>query len=514
MVRSLRSIIRFIPTLLLGLVLGSPLRAQLDPRLQGTTTDFLDLFQQSSQAKVKPEILTIFDFSGSMQALMFHPQFVNSDTDDTGDTNVINFTWHPAVTSVPGQNTYTITAKAHGCTAVYTTYVVTVNSNGSVGINTGTSCAPTSTYTITATAAGNSSTKATGTITVGGNFTSGTNTTSSNYQIVTATGSTTNPIRVSPAGPYASGQLLTLTANLATTRSNHAINWTSTGGIGGTVTTGASNPYLSTWTWTVPIVTPFQISNISTATTTFTAGTAVTFNASLLQHNGSDTVINWSDGKGNTGVGTSWSWTVPAYDPGVSAQPAYVSAAFGADGNNSTAFSGATCTQLIKPDGSVVTETDAGNAANPTGMTFNGIFSTAAANKADVRNWVRAASHARFVYTDTTNGNTVRTVDIPLPWKIMDRNSTGNPLSSKTVLDSVVKTSANGTTTTYGSQQNVEFDLMYSLDNGSNVLDGDNTTQTSSSLSLPTIKTAYLTWLFTQRYQGSSSTSAYWRINS
>ena len=52
-----------------------PARAQLDPRLQTTKTDFLDLFQQSASLVVKPEMLTLFDFSGSMHAVYWDARY-------------------------------------------------------------------------------------------------------------------------------------------------------------------------------------------------------------------------------------------------------------------------------------------------------------------------------------------------------------------------------------------------------------------------------------------------------
>ncbi|HJW43720.1 MAG TPA: hypothetical protein VJ463_04665 [Geothrix sp.] len=65
---------------LLGL-LSAPLFGQLDPRLQKGKTDFLDLYQKTS-TELKPEIVTVFDFSGSMNRLMFHPLFPNNWADE------------------------------------------------------------------------------------------------------------------------------------------------------------------------------------------------------------------------------------------------------------------------------------------------------------------------------------------------------------------------------------------------------------------------------------------------
>jgi hypothetical protein len=506
MARLLNQLTTSIPALILCFMFGQPLRAQLDPKLQGSTTDFLDLFQQSSQAKVKPEILTIFDFSGSMTALMFHPQYVNTDSSDSGSTCSMDFTLHPGTTGTPGNNTYTITATAHGCPSVKTTYTVTVNGTGASSGNTGPGCTPSSVYTITAKAAGSSSTYDSVNITVGGYASTQSNYTTTSYKITTSTGSTTNPITMVPSsGPYAAGSTIAFTAYLTTTKSNHNIIWSGTDGSGPTTitTTSSSSPYKSNWNWVVPSINPFQISNITTGTTTFAAGSNVTFNASLLQHHGSDTEIDWSDGNGWTATGTSVTWPVPAFDNGIPGTDPYVSATL-------SGLSGAACTQLVKPDGSVVTKDDAGSAANPTGYTFHGIGATATDNQGDVRNWIRAASHARFTYTDTSNSNTVRTVDVPIPWKITDRNSSGSPLSSKTIYDRISKIATDGTKTDYGSGLNIEYDLMYTLANGDEVLSGSSSVETTSTLSLTSYKNAYLTWLFKQRYQGSSATSAYY----
>lgn len=83
----------------LGLLLGialvhGPLQAQLDPRLQSSKTDFLDLFQQSSSlTKMKPELLTLLDFTGSMSAFMFSPGYPNTDVNDSqGSDRGITFT--------------------------------------------------------------------------------------------------------------------------------------------------------------------------------------------------------------------------------------------------------------------------------------------------------------------------------------------------------------------------------------------------------------------------------------
>ncbi|MBS1784905.1 MAG: hypothetical protein JST24_05710, partial [Acidobacteria bacterium] len=66
--------------------LALPAMAQLDPRLQVTKTDFLDLYQQTNASTLKPEVVTLFDFSGSTQALMYSPLFDNQDSGDNDPT--------------------------------------------------------------------------------------------------------------------------------------------------------------------------------------------------------------------------------------------------------------------------------------------------------------------------------------------------------------------------------------------------------------------------------------------
>jgi hypothetical protein len=113
MVSILRIITSLIPNLLLGFLLCAPLHAQLDPRLQGSSTDFLDLYQQGN-VNVKPEIATIFDFSGSMQSLMYHPCYYNHYLDDNGDTTGISF----QLTGLPGS--FVVTATVGPSTWGYT----------------------------------------------------------------------------------------------------------------------------------------------------------------------------------------------------------------------------------------------------------------------------------------------------------------------------------------------------------------------------------------------------------
>lgn len=72
-------------------LVAAPLAAQLDTRLQAGKTDFLDLYQKTS-TELKPEIVTVFDFSGSMNRLMFHPLFPNNWDDEDRTSTASTYT--------------------------------------------------------------------------------------------------------------------------------------------------------------------------------------------------------------------------------------------------------------------------------------------------------------------------------------------------------------------------------------------------------------------------------------
>ena len=510
--------IRFRLTLTaLLMALALPVLAQLDPKLQGSKTDFLNLYQQSTNTKVKPEVLTIFDFSGSMRALMFHPLFKNTDIGDNDPYRYMSFRLYPAVVAVPGVNTYTIRAQSRGCSSTYATYVVTVNSTGAVGTSSlGPNCSTSSVYSIRVRSLGGSGSQkanVTATATVGAGITGQTNTNGttysngSSYIITQANGTTTtNPITISPS-VISAGSPLVLTAYLKTTRGTHDLEWSTDGGsswsTGTTTTVTSGQLYRSSFTFNVPGVTAYTITNITTGTTTFTAGNNVTFNASLTQR-GSDSVIQWTDGAGHNGTGTSWSWRVPAYDPGVSAADAYVAATLNPTGSalsdatylTSTLTNGA----LVKPDGTLVAAADA--AAASTGSGLHG----ASYGDTDVRNWVRAASHVRFV---ASVGSDSRSIDIPIPWKIMSKDSTGNPLSSLTVFDRQTKIAADGTVTNYGSGTQIDMDSTWKTENGENVWDGDSSPETTTTLNTVAYKPAYVSWLFNGKHTTGTYTGKY-----
>jgi hypothetical protein len=419
---SLRNVLRTILAAgLLFLAAGAPLRAQIDPKLQGAPTNFLDLYQQSSAAKVKPEIMTVFDFSGSMQDIMFHPEYVNEDPSDNGSSYSMSFTLHNASA---GTNIYTVTATSVQDSRVYASVRLTVSSTGVV-----TTSNYVNPYPYTSQPCGHSS----------------------NYVYTSCTGITVTGT---------SGTL-----NLATTiyvynsyrygtrSANDGVRWTITPSAGSFGTPSTSDPQ------------------------------------TLARTNGQHNYTS------------STTFTVPSYNPG---SPAYVSAYF--VNSWGSAVSTYACTQLVKPNGSVVTDSDAAGAANPAGQTFYGI--SGGAN--DVRNWVRAASHARFVYND---GGTTRTVDIPIPWKITDASvdSSQNPLPSQTVLDQVTSVSSAGISTTYGSGLPIEMDLNYTFNSGNYVLNGGSGSNvTSTDLVLVNYKTAYLSWVFTGKYQSTDPAAYYY----
>lgn len=58
--------------LLAALAFHQPARAQMDPRLQTSKTDLLDVYKVNS---APPELLTVFDFSGSMHAVYWDPRY-------------------------------------------------------------------------------------------------------------------------------------------------------------------------------------------------------------------------------------------------------------------------------------------------------------------------------------------------------------------------------------------------------------------------------------------------------
>ncbi len=404
-------------------LLALPLRAQLDPRLQVTSTDFLDLYQQSSVAKVKPEMMTLFDFSGSMIALMFHPAYRNIDIADTyfpGDTISFQLNAGQAASQV-----YKIRATTLMDPQVYTEMTVTVGASGTPVVNSG------------------------------ANMTDSHGSGSSRRALWTSISNMT----ITPSGSISNGTTYTFSAKVTLACNTSTSSSTPSKPLSDYVAKSGSLPLNGGINWTVSGY-PGSASGTTTATVSGTSATSWTSPAQTFQ---------WI---AVTGTAT----------------PSSVSASF-------STFN-ATCTQLVKPNGTVVTAGDAASANNT--LSDGTILYGGSAGASDVRNWVRAASHARFTYND---GGVTRTVDVPLPWKVLDLTSNGSPLSSATVSDAVQTiTNPDGTTTSWGSGQNIEVDQAYKVTGGSVILSGPSSTQTSTTLNHVGYHIPYLTFLFTGKY--------------
>ncbi|MBK8794214.1 MAG: hypothetical protein IPN59_14140 [Holophaga sp.] len=618
----------------LGLMLGfaafQQLHAQLDTRLQSSKTDFMNLYQQSASLKAKPEILTVFDYSGSMSSLMFHPLYRNDDKDDTDGYRNMRFDLTYGATSpvVAPNNRYRIRAQAGNCTTAFAEYQVTVTSTGATGValTNPASCPVTTavtyntapTYTIQATAAGHGSAWAwvkfaptssglnpSYSLTTNGH--SGTQTNTLGSFTITHQNKSQSPAPViemsSTSG--ATGTTITLTTYLTHPLppvqepplvDNTGINWSisNTGNLG---TNPAGSLGSSTWsqvsvglyksvtTFVIPPYTPWtqpaggdptQLRPITVSPgTPFASGATLSFNTYFIQRGttGAYDRINWSvvgvdtanqscvsipatSPTNNTGNTTSYqasksvTWKIPAYqDPatcstGGVATGSYVTITLEASkdtsydsgityvgtlkGNTlstSTARSNGGSTSmgwLIKPDGTQVTQTDADNRSATSGL--RGDVISPGSN--DVRNWIRAASHVRFKYRVSSTPLVYRTIDIPIPWAITNRDSTGNPLSSQTVLDSQIKKGidSNGLpiSTTYGSGLQMELDQNYKVEGtarGTFTSDGytasnqnpggsalSTTVKTTAWLYSTVYKPSYVSWLFNGKYQSSDAT--------
>ncbi len=171
------------------------------------------------------------------------------------------------------------------------------------------------------------------------------------------------------------------------------------------------------------------------------------------------------------------SLTVSKYDPANPGNPQ--------NGNLTVTFLG-----LVRPDGSLVTQANV-NTTVSAGLPGD----TASPRAKDIRNWIRAASHARFKATDPDNGK-VRTIDIPLCWTVLSAASTGYPLSPKTVQDQPVQA---GTTHT-----GLAFTIDTNYQNtGSNAITGS---ATSANVQIIGYHGNYVGWLF----MGKDSTGAYY----
>ncbi|MCL1909094.1 MAG: PilC/PilY family type IV pilus protein [Holophagaceae bacterium] len=191
---------------------------------------------------------------------------------------------------------------------------------------------------------------------------------------------------------------------------------------------------------------------------------------------------------------------------------------------------------LVKPDGSIVTATDADACAGLNSYNgaiivrpssagrYTGTFTSSSSTPRDVRHWLMAASHARYKVTAAQSAVSYalgRTIDLPIPWKIMGFNSTGNPLSSKTIKDLQIKKELNDkgepVDVEYGSRLDLEYDLTYKYSSSATAVYsssfGENATVASSSDRFYRVtfgsfylKSPYIHWLFCGRWQSTTAT--------
>ena len=570
--RNLRATsLRSLRVLAWGLLAASSAMAQLDPRLQSSNTDFLDLYQQSSSLRPKPEIVSVFDFSRSMASLMYHPLYPNNDLNDADDYRYMRFNLNGASLGTPPNNRYQLYARSGNDINAYVSAILTISPDGTGAIapeyNPASCrdyyggnglCTAAPTMTFQAYAWGNGAAWATAVFSpIAG---------SSNYTATTTNNGTqgspsyTVSMALSPSsGPYAPNSLVTLTATLThafaegedlshknfswgyTTPS--AINsgpvWSEvSSGVYQSVMTIRTPNYPQDKTQLAPMEARIGGSGAwSASLSNIPAGSTVNLRSYFLaQGTGSwNNLIQWvqliaystsnvcalptpnpvnstATTNPEAGGNTTVSLVLPAYctnpptgatDPSVTAS---LDVSVGSSFNSATGYAtsvgftypGTLNGTLRKPDGTAVTMVDAAAASGSLVGTSSGVL--------DVRNWLRAASHVRFA-----KGN--RTIDLPIPWKVMDRGSSGVPLSSKTLLDRQIKTVA-GVSTTYGSGQQVELDTCYTIGSGQNaVFTYDTNGSSAYSLSMVYLYTvlyrpAYIAWLFNGKYQSSDATKA------
>ena len=527
MIQSTRQLARQLLGFWLLLLLAAPVHAQLDPRLRAGLTDFLDMYQQSASVKSKPEIVTLFDNSGSMATMMFHPLYQNLDATDVDDYRRMSFQLHQAVPGTMGNNTYKViaTTTSGKCTAT-STYVVTVGASGVAKVTTSTNpgCpkvtggdgpAPTA-PTITASAFNAKATATFNCTPQSPSASSGSDKTKYNISTTCNAGAQPNPntglddtyeitsVTVNPSyGPYAAGTTVTLTAYMthnlrifetAGEPASHALITWAGGVTAGATTLVSAGKYVSTATWTVPTYkfstkapsagTPNELWAI-TGKGTLSAGNTLTLNTYFkTQLAAADNLITWSvTGSNNcstlvaTPQGTSGATTTANTTSGGNATwviPAYC-ATPNQNGTNAyvtatlDASAGANYIANIAYVGPLTSnllikpDGTLVTAADAKNVSASAGLYGVAALDSDVRNWIRAASHVRF------SVNNKRTIDIPIPWSITDGSSTGSPLSSQTTYDQQLKvgvgTDGAVTTTTYGSGINMEMDSSYRVEN-------------------------------------------------
>ena len=572
-------------SVLLGLLLFLPLQAQLDPRLQSSVTDFLDMYQQSSSVQAKPEILTLFDFSRSMASLMFHPLYQNNDLGDADDYRYMGFTVTQSGGGTASNNTYYIYATDATCTSAqsYVKFVVASNNTVTTTYSTGSSaaCATASTassYTIKAAATGASGAYATVTASP---VSATTNDTAYNLTIGSSTGTIAGtggwssydvaPITVTVAGVnytsgtisnIAHGTVVTFTTTLSHTMGegepsgDDSITWSTSTSSG---LTGTSPTFTATSTWTVPtfVTTAANPTWLEPIVVSGTIAGGSPISMTCYYHTlGQSTTIKWTESGSNnctatspiaaisptsttastTGPGPAVTWTIPAYCGTPSGTTAatitgYLDPRAGVSPVPGITYLTSTLTfvGLVKPNGTLVTATDAagpyssGPPWTPVGSSANLDGTSFGAN--DARNWLRVASHARFSYAIAKNGLPygsckafTRTIDIPLPWKIVDPAATiANPLASLRTTDSVTTKGV-----AYGSGNSIEMDGCYAIEggtgamfytassdniNGSGVTSSPATTAQCTTCILYDVvyRPAYISWLFNGQYQNSSA---------
>ena len=567
-----QSLFRFALALALGLLAAMPARAQLDPKLQSGSTDFLDLFQQSSSKSPKPEIVSVFDFSTSMKSLMFHPLYQNTDLADADIYREMVFTLTPGTATIPANNGYWVQASADGASS---SCGFTINSDSSATFHRGTNdpactwvgrganglggCGGGSDYsvvnntppTLGVVATGHAGSSSINLIPVSNSSTYGAN----NHTSYTAGGAYSNTssmsgISVSPAGPWTPGTTVTLTVTvkyvLAEGEASYTpyvswsgadqVSWTDLGSgsyrsqatviIPDFVATSTTVTHSPNSEYDYVQLAPIMVALSSSPNTpildggTIPAGAMLIFKTYfLIQGGAGHTSITWMSGADGGNVCNSYIFSgytdagktlssatsisdvpLPVYctNGGAGGADARVDVAF-ADRPNvliaTTAWGGQA---LRKPDGSAVTAADASTCTRWGGA--NDVFS-----------WIMAASHVRVSRTvvNGTGKSVKRTIDIPIPWKILDRSSTGVPLSSVTILDRQVKDG-----TTYGSGLQLEMDTCYKFEDqrtrsypafGDAAAGDTHVGHTSVRLSTIAYRPAYVDWLFNGKYQSTDA---------
>ena len=600
-----RPFLRSLRVLALSLLALAPAFAQLDSRLQASKTDFLDLYQQSTSLKVKPEILSIFDCSASMKSLMFHPLFRNDDAlaqDDDSRTIVFGLN-QPSIKFTE----YGIFASTNnGCNSLSNRFYIDVDSTGTATVGS----RPSNTlqcvsdglpfaFSLSCSSAVNSACAAgayfvpePGFVATAShpypnmflstnaalNANTGYPTGDPIYTITHADKSRTPLPTIEfdppqPTGGYTAGTVVTATAYLlhppveGEGSTPKTANWmlvyclkgaatgpgdTSTGyqtgsGLTGTMTTvdAVAGFYKSVCTFTIPgrqslprtndpvCFKDIYVKSVSGSTTNtagpWKSGDVLTF-ATYLTTPGTATSIAFG-AVFNTGIScavpscvaldkpasvanasTPWTatWTVPsgcsAPDPApyLALDPTAGTNAVAGISYLTSAWTG-TSAVFIKPDGTQVTAADAEAAkTSSTGLQY------LSSGKTNILNWIRAASHVRL--TATVSG-VLRTIDVPIPWKVVDPTSTTNPLASVTVLDRQVKV-VGGVSTPYGSGNQIELDQCYkhnqstgfTFEPNAYVYISTGSIYDGTRLATITYRPAYLSWLFTAKYQSSDAT--------